>query len=317
MKILLPAAIAALVLAAPMAARACSSCGCTLSSDWDSQGLVAKPGLRLDVRYDYLNQSQLRRGDDAVDRASLPLPQEREIELGTVNRYATFGLDYSRGDWGVNVQAPLVRRTHATYPEGETDLSWSRSSGLGDIRVMARYQGLAENRSVGLQLGVKLPTGARDVRFLAGTEAGEALDRGLQPGTGSTDLLLGVFKFGPLNQDWDYFAQALAQAPIDTRAEFRPGNAINVNLGVRYLGFTRVVPELQLNARQAWRDRGADSDRDNSGGRLVNLSPGLSLRIGERLNGFAFVQVPLYQHVNGLQLAPRYTLSIGARYDLR
>lgn len=317
MKRYMPAALAAALLASPILANACSSCGCTLSTDWDSQGLVAKPGLRFDFRYDYLNQSQLRSGSHGVDRDDLALPNEREIEFDTINRYATVGLDDSRGDWGLNLQLPLVRRTHSTYPEDETELSYSHSSGLGDARLMFRYQGLTAEKNLGLQVGLKLPTGRHDVRFHAGTEAGEPLDRGLQPGTGTTDLLLGVFRFGPISQNLDYFAQALVQAPLNSSDEFRPGAAVNLNLGLRYLASERFVPELQLNARNAWKDSGANADRANSGGSLVNLSPGLSIRLGERLNGFAFVQVPLLQHVNGLQLAPRYTASVGLRYALR
>jgi hypothetical protein len=77
------------------ASFACSSCGCTLSSDWDSQGYAVTPGVRIDVRYDYLDQSQLRSGTGTVDRASIALPAEREIEQGTKNQYTTIELDYS------------------------------------------------------------------------------------------------------------------------------------------------------------------------------------------------------------------------------
>jgi len=77
-RLLLGAVIGALGLASP-AAFACSSCGCTLSSDWDSQGFATQSGFRIDLRYDYIDQSQLRGGTDAVDHAEIPLPQDREI----------------------------------------------------------------------------------------------------------------------------------------------------------------------------------------------------------------------------------------------
>src|SRR5205085_7077653 len=98
-----------------------SSCGCTLSSDWDSQGYAGNQGLRFDIRYDYLNQSQLRAGTHAVDRSDYPLPADREIEGSTINRYTTLGLDYSpNAAWGFNLQVPYVDRRHTTFPEGET-----------------------------------------------------------------------------------------------------------------------------------------------------------------------------------------------------
>jgi hypothetical protein len=316
----LPRSIAPAVLLlslSPLAAHACSSCGCTLSSDWGSQGLATQPGLHFDLRYDYINQSQLRSGSDSADREDYPLPNEREIELDTINRYTTLGIDYGQGDWGLNLQLPFVDRTHSTFPEGETELSRSHSSSIGDARLLWRYQGFSPQQNLGVQVGLKLPTGRHDVEFHAGSEAGEPLDRGLQPGTGTTDLLLGVFRFGPMSQNLDYFAQAFAQAPLDSSDGFRPGASLNLNLGLRYLANERFVPELQLNARTARRDRGPDADAENSGGSLLNLSPGLSVKLGERIDAFAFVQVPLWQHVNGLQLAPRYSLSVGARYDFR
>jgi len=206
-RLLLGAVIGALGLASP-AAFACSSCGCTLSSDWDSQGFATQSGFRIDLRYDYIDQSQLRSGTDAVDHAEIPLPQDREIEDSTINRYTTLGLDYSpNADWGVNAQVPYTNRSHTTFAEGETTLSSSNSSSIADVRVLARYQGFSPQHDTGIQFGLKLPTGSHDVRFATGTEAGNPLDRGLQPGSGTTDLLLGAYTFGTLSQNFDWFGQ--------------------------------------------------------------------------------------------------------------
>src|SRR5215470_18470073 len=76
-------------------ARACSACGCTLSSDWASQGLTASGGWRADVRFDWFNQDQLRSGTDSVSRSRLPLPNETEIQQYTINRNYSFDVDYS------------------------------------------------------------------------------------------------------------------------------------------------------------------------------------------------------------------------------
>ena len=51
-------------------AHACSACGCTLNSDWASQGLAASGGWRMDLRYDFFEQDQLRSGTDAVPRSA-------------------------------------------------------------------------------------------------------------------------------------------------------------------------------------------------------------------------------------------------------
>jgi hypothetical protein len=88
-----------------------------------------------------------------------------------------------------------------------------------------------------------------------------------------------------------------------------------LNLGMRWLGDARIAPQLQLNGRISARDSGAEADVDNSGGTSIYLSPGLSVPVGEKLHVYGFVQVPLYQRVNGLQLVPRVNVSLGARYD--
>jgi Putative MetA-pathway of phenol degradation len=309
------AAALGVLFIAPLQAYACSSCGCTLSTDWDSQGFATKPGFRVDLRYDYINQSELRTGTGTVDRADYPLPQEREIEKGTINRYTTLGVEYTGDGWGLNVSVPYVDRPHSTFAEGETEVSTSHSSSLGDVRAVFQYQGLTPEKNVGIQIGVKLPTGSHDVKFATGPEAGEPLDRGLQPGTGTTDVLLGAFKFAPLSQNWDYFAQAMVQVALGSSDDFRPGNSLNVNGGLRYMGNPRLMPELQLNTRWVKRDSGANADVENSGGTVAYLSPGATLMLNKKTHLFGFVQLPVYQRVNGFQLAPHYLVSVGARYD--
>ena len=64
----------------------CSVCGCSLSSDWASQGYLAMPGLQADLRYEYYNQSELRAGTHAADRSAFALPNDEEIQQRTLNR---------------------------------------------------------------------------------------------------------------------------------------------------------------------------------------------------------------------------------------
>jgi hypothetical protein len=298
-------------------ASACASCGCTLSSDWDSQGFATRPGLRFDLRYDYLNQSELRTGTGKVDRSGISFPAEREIEQGTANRYLTVGLDYSpNADWGINLQVPYIDRFHTTIAEGDTDTSSSRTNSIGDMRVVARYQGLNDERNVGIQFGLKLPTGDHQRTFSGGPQSGEPLDRGLQPGSGTTDLLLGLYHFGSLNRDWDYFAQGLVQIAMNSKDEYKPGSSLNLNAGVRYAAFENVIPQFQVNVRYVRPDSGADADTFNSGGTVAYLSPGATINATKNVKAFGFLQVPVYQNLHGFQLAPRWTVSVGLRYEL-
>jgi hypothetical protein len=308
-------ALISILLAAGPAVQACGACGCTLHSDWATQGYAIQPGFRFDLRADYFNQDQLRSGTKSVERGSLSFPNDQEIQEKTLNRNLTATLDYSpNADWGVALVVPTFNRYHATIMEGDTDPSFSRGNGLGDIRVVGRYQGFLDDHSLGVQFGVKLPTGGTKQNFTAGAEAGMPLDAGLQLGTGTTDLLLGFYAFGSLGMDWGCFGQVLFQKPLAEQDGFKPGDGMNLNVGVRYTGFAPVTPHLQLNVRAEGRESGVNADVGNSGATLVYLSPGLTFNLSPRFQVFAFAQVPVAQRVNGLQLEPKWSASLGMHF---
>lgn len=310
-----PAFITLLLVAAP-AAEACGACGCTLNSDWASQGYAVKPGFRFDLRYDYFNQDQLRMGTQSVVQGNFEFPNEQEIQQKTINRNLTLTLDYSpSAEWGVALMIPAFDRYHSTIAEGDTDTTQSQGRGLGDIRVLGRFQGFSENHSFGVQLGVKLATGGTKQTFNGGVQAGEALDRGLQLGTGTTDLLFGFYAFGNLAPNWGCFGQVLFQKPMGERDGFKPGDGVNANVGLRYTGFSGVTPHVQLNARAEQRESGSNADVANSGATLVYLSPGITFEVTRSLQVYAFAQVPVAQRVNGLQLEPRFSASVGMHWS--
>jgi hypothetical protein len=307
-------AAAALALAAASAdALACSACGCTLNADWATQGLTSRTGLTADLRVDVFDQNDLRTGTGRVDRAALALPNDQEIQQRTLNRNATLTLDYGLdADWGVTLMLPWLDRSHTTIAAGDTAVSGSHSSSIGDTRVIARYMGLSEDKDWGLQFGLKLPTGdSHGVDFDSGPQQGQMLDRGLQPGTGSTDLLVGAFKFGALGESADWFGQALLQVPVIADRAFKPGIGANLTAGVRWRGLGAVVPQMQFNSRIEKRETGSEADTPNSGAALIYFSPGATFSVSERTSVYLFGQVPVYQHVDGMQLEPRWSLSAG------
>jgi hypothetical protein len=314
-KLAIGLAIISTTLAAP--AFACSSCGCNLTSDWLSQGLITEPGTTFSIRYDYVPQTQLRSGHGVVDRSAIALPSDREIERSTYNHYATATLDHVFDEkWAVELQVPFNYRPHSTIAEDTIDASASRTGGLGDIRLTGRFQGFGGPGISGVQFGLKLPTGRFRQTFRSGPEAGEEVDRGLQPGSGTFDAIVGAYHFGKLAGAFDYVLQAQGQIPLDRRAGYRPGTAGTFSGALSYGGWRGITPQLQLNYRVAARDRGAAADQPNSGGEQLYLAPGLAADLGSRLSAFGFVQLPLYQRVNGYQLAPRYSLSFGVQYRM-
>ena len=312
----------ALLPGAPRNAEACASCGCTLSAD-AAMGYSALPGWRLSFEYDYINQDQLRSGTQKVSG----VPDGHELEHGTLNRYFTTGLSYSlNSSWNLTAFVPYVERDHSTYGTYDStqplpDLSYSHSSSLGDIKLIGSYQGFLPTHNLGVQLGVKLPTGqyGTAVNFHAGPLAGTPLDASLQPGTGSTDVIVGAYYYRAVSQNFDVFVNGQFQAAVKERQDqpgndYRPGNTTTLSLGLRYEGSPQWVPQLQLNALYKQPDTGALADLQNSSGTVLYVSPGITARVSAGLHVFGFVQLPVYSNLYGIQLFPRFTASVGASY---
>jgi len=327
---LLPLAAVSLTAFLPQAALACASCGCTLSSDWDNLGISSSSGLKMDLRYDYLDQNQLRSGSGKISPGAASqisnngAPQE--VEKYTRNNYLTLGLDYSfNPDWGINLQLPYIMRSHSTLGTASDGLTPgpgggqydSRTSSIGDLKLIGRYQGFTPEHNFGILFGVKLPTGSHTDTAMSSDPTAPGplpIDRGLQPGSGTTDAILGVYYMDTLSQNLDYFTQAIVQKALNSSDQYRPGDGANLNLGLRYVGNSNFTPQIQLNVRRVLHDVGANADTVSTGGTLVYLSPGVNVPVSQQVSLYGFVQLPVYQKVNGVQLAPRYTATIGARY---
>lgn len=300
------------------AAQACASCGCTLTADWLSQGLAAQPGTTFSLRYDYIAQTTLRSGTSRIDRNSIALPANREIERYTYNHSLTLTLDHQfANDLGIDVQLPVITRPHSTYAEETVDPSTSRTHGIGDLRVVGRWQGLSTPGSVtGIEAGFVLPTGQFHQSFKSGPNTGAEVDRGLQPGTGTVQAVLGGYRLGAITSELGYFVQADAQFALTDRDGYRPGSFFQTSAALNYTHWRNVTPQLQLSFRATRRDSGPDSDRPNSGGEQVNIAPGLSAKLSSMAVGFTYVELPLFTRVNGYQLVPKAKLSAGVLFHL-
>jgi len=318
--------------AAPTQACSCSACSCVSEQEWGGLAgtLASSSGFHVDLRQDLVSQDQLRHGSHAASEANvndaLASGTLEEVERKTTTYTTTLGLDYAADDgWGVNAQVPWIARSHATI-DGDTlaagafDESKSRAGGLGDVKVVGRFpmsyhqtNNGATTADIKLQflLGLKLPTGQTSQNFSQGPLAGEALDRSLQLGTGSTDLILGLSHAGELAENWGWFTQATWQTALLTKDNYRPGDAVALNAGVRFTEFQTVTPQLQINARHAWHDRMGNADPSNTGSTSVLLSPGVSVAVAEQVKIYAAVQVPLWQEVRGIQLTSSWNASLG------
>jgi len=163
--------------------------------------------------------------------------------------------------------------------------------------------------------------GRHPVTFSSGPNAaaGQTLDTSLDPGTGSTDVIVGAYYYRAVSQDFDAFANiryqvAALEALDQVNANFRQGNALTVSAGLRYEHNPVWVPQLQFNYTHKSTDQGALADITDSAGDVVYVSPGLTLSLAQGLQIYGFLQVPVFSDLVGYQLFPRWTANGGISY---
>ena len=307
--------LGALALAPLAASASCGSAFCMVDTQWSMQGVSTSAGTRLDLRYEYIKQDQPQSGRDKVGVGENPRDHD---EVSTLNRNYVGTLDHSFNEnWGVSVTLPIVNREHHHLQNeddgSQTPEAWKFTE-MGDVRVLGRYQFTPTESAEhtlgqwGLYFGAKLPTGSHTVK----NEEGETAERTLQPGTGTTDALFGAFvrRALPL-RDMSWFAQALAQLPLSTKDDYKPGRRLSVDTGLRYESSERLALLLQANLLFKGRDSGEQAEPEDSGGRSLWLSPGGSFAVTKNIQAYAFVQLPLYQFVNGVQLVAERSFVLG------
>ena len=312
---------AAVALAAALAGCAHASCGaafCSINTDWTSEATGLAEGSVFDLRYERIRQDQPRAGSRRVAVGELP---RHHNEVGTRNRnlVGTFSHTFASG-FGLSVSAPYVEREHLhihIHRGAALREEWNFRE-FGDVRITGRYQRAlggndAAPRAAGVILGLKLPTGRTGVA----SAGGDVAERTLQPGTGTTDLILGaVFHQQLPASGASWFAQAQVQHALRSHEGFRPGAQLTADLGYAHPLADRLDGIVQLNVVARRRDRGAEAESADSGSRSVFLSPGLSYRLTDALRVYGFVQQPLYQYVNGVQLTPdrAFVLGLATRF---
>ena len=305
----------------------CGSTSCTINTDWNEHG-ASQPGWSTDFRYSYSRADILRSGTgkivaDPTDPAYSGIEAEN---LRTINQSVVASLDYTHDKhWGVMLQIPYVMRDH-THSIGNPDpaqVTTERftANSLGDIKVVGRYRweaGLNNRSSIGIKFGMKLNTGHKSFLMDTGALPEEAT---LQPGNGSTDLIVGAFwnQSTPASA-WSWFAQGAFQYAMASTEQFHPGNQLNLDIGTRYAINPVLSGLLQLNTQWNEHDSGSAAsispitNEASSGMKSISLTPGLSYTYSSETQLYTLIQIAVYQYVNGEQLTAPTTLSFGATH---
>ncbi len=305
--------VLALLAAAGAAQASCGSAFCVLNTNWSTQGVASEPGaFRLDERFEFVDQKHLQSGTKRISQAD---DTADTTELRTINRNLLTTLDYTVSkNWAVSVSAPVVSRSHSHIddPTGAATFEKWDFTKIGDTRVLGMYRFDNEKNPVvsqGVIFGLKLPTGGYRISNADGAVA----ERALQPGTGSTDLVLGGYYSAPgMHLDSSWFVQALYQQAVSTKEEYKPGNQFQLNVGYRYPLGRDWQALLQVNSMIKAKDSGANAEPDLSGSKSVFLSPGLIYSLTHDLQLYSFVQLPIYRNYNGTQLSVDWAFVAGA-----
>lgn len=289
-----------------------ASCGaafCSLNSGLEAQDIGNDRGTLFDLRYEHIMLDQPRSGSSRL-RVGEAVQDHDEVRTRNDNVVAT--LDYAfTPQWGITARLPYVdrRHTHIRHDPTQDVLERWHLTGFGDMQVTARY---ALHRDLfggsGVRAGLKLPTG----KFHETNADGERAERSLQPGSGTTDVVVGgYYTRAMVPHRLNAFGQLSLQAPLTGREAYRPGPQFTADFGVRYSLFSRTTALAQINAIYKSRDRGDRSEPRDSGGRYVFFSPGLSHALPRDWQIYSYAQLPLYQYVNGVQLTAKWTAVAG------
>lgn len=229
-------------------------------------------GIRIDERYTLLNS--MYNGTDKVNN-----PGNKETFLTT----QITGFYAINPDLAALVVVPYVRKTTKEWDDTAGMFAEGKATGLGDIALMGRYifykrHELASTTLLAGQAGVKLPTGATDKT----DNMGNFMDAHIQPGTGSTDLLLGLNvshatgRF-TLSTNLLYFINGEGETG-DAKHEF--GDTLNYDV----TGIYRIYPDmppgptvsLALGIAGEWRgDETEDGANIGGKGHVVYLNTGI------------------------------------------
>lgn len=298
----------------PVRLEACASCP---SGDvGTSYNFPDGAGGLAWMQYNFESQSQNYSG---FNRAPADANHDKLIQTSTM----IAGFQYFWNEnWGFQALVPaantLYRYSEHTEEEhaeegheheGEqvvTKQWWA----MGDIRLNAIWTGLAKDQSTGINLGVKLPSGNW-------TEPN--VERSVQVGTGSTDILCGFYHRHHITGDklWNWYSQAQLDAPVVSQGGYTPGIAVDVAAGIYYTGLrigkVKIRPIAQALFTTVGADSGPAASGQNNGFQQLSLAPGIEFEV-HPVRVYTDVALPVMNNVSGNQLIAPAQVRVIASY---
>jgi hypothetical protein len=257
------------------------------------------------------------------------IPQ-RHDEVSTLNQLTSFSLGYGVSDFlSLDFILPFIHREHSHIHNHQGEEIWQRwnFSGIGDMTLLANvflFNDIEENSFINVITGIKIPTGVTDIV----NQEGEEAEVTLQPGSGSTDFILGATYSRNLFSIPMMSGSMYSTFPVtfninyklNTKGtdDYKFGNELLIHLSTAYRFIEKASLLLQVNAKfQNRADVGSTNEpRESTGGEWIFVSPGLKFYLSEALSVYSYFQVPLYQSVNGIQQVAPYNLQFGIQQEI-
>jgi hypothetical protein len=295
------------------AAYPCDSTSCSLLTRGQN-GVLARGSFRVDLSYRYTDMGTGYAGGGRTDLVVRP---KVDLEAGTLRpgvhqerggHEAFFQVDLGYGLSGrLTAVASLPLSARREYDISHFGFTARYDTvGLGDTSLGLRYAARP-----GLVLGVaaKVPTGSHR----EGEDYdGSILDPTLQPGTGSFDLVPAVQltrRLPALGADLLVAGSYQLTRANDLRYRFGNEGIFTASLSRRLTGAWAV--SLQTKAYHRARSRLAGQPVPSTGSSVVWITPGTRLGRPQTAEMYAFMQLPVYRHVNETQLVPRWSVLLG------
>ena len=198
--------------------------------------------------------------------------------------------------------------------------------GFGDTHISALYGLFNQNQqSMHVNLGVSIPTGSINERDATPMEANAPLPYPMQTGSGTWDVLPGITYLGQTERiSWGAQLSGVVRLGENKRG-YTWGNAFQATGWMAYRWSNWWSTSLRLAGSSTAMISGRDqalkpmmvptADTNNSGGQRIDGLLGINFYVAE---GFLYNHrlaaefgLPLYQHLNGPQMAVQSVLTLG------
>lgn len=283
MKIAIARSALFLALAFSTSSWACSICRCG-DPTFNALGKegIALPGLKLALDWEEVGKSQ-------------GTPDDEFSEV--LEHRTTLLVAWAPSDrLSVFARVPFAERNLIEVEDGE--IEHAHASGLADpefsgqVRLWSSgFDGQVGVRSAIFAVaGVKTDWGKNDV-----SRQGERLDEHVQPGTGSTDWLIGLSGYYQVDPRSAIFASAQYRTTGRNDFGYRYGNATLINVAYEHKLSARWDAVLEGNFRDAGYDEpeGTNTRDPDTGGSIAYLTPRLLFDAGHGWVLRASAQVPI------------------------